>query len=356
MTPANTKIVYAAIAFVVLLVLIGWLAGFFSPKIDSTPLDRETIVLADGQLITIEPIEIEVTESVPGSITARDYTTISSRILSRIDSIKVRAGDTVQKGDVLIELEQADLKARVGQARDQANSISAQLQDARLRLERTTELFRNGDAAQAEVDTAKALFDSLSAQLASTQEALSEAEVVMSYSTIKAPIPGRIVERLAEPGDTTAPGTALLSLYDPLSLRAEANVREALALKLNPGQELTIELDALGTSVTGTIEEIVPAADAASRSFVTRASIAYNSSLMPGMFARFIIPVEKRAVIVVPSNLVTAVGELDFVRVYENGMLSRRFVRLGRMQGDDSVEVIAGVSPGERIVADPELL
>ena len=68
-----------------------------------------------------------------------------------------------------------------------------------------------------------------------------------------------MVDRFAEPGDTASPGQKLLSLYNPVSLRVEARVREQLALKLAIGDELTVEVPALAQRYTARIEEIVPA-------------------------------------------------------------------------------------------------
>lgn len=348
----NTKLVAAAAAFLALLALIGWLAGFFTGKIDPTLIESETIQLDADRLYHVEKAPVDVTEEIPATIAARDETVISSRILARIDEVLVRAGDIVDKGQVLIRLEQADLASRVKQARDQVTAISAQLEDARLRLERVTELRKEGLAAQADVDSARATFDNLSAQMASAREALSEAEIVLGYSVIKAPISGRIVERLAEPGDTISPGAPLLSLYDPLSIRAEARVREGLALRLGVGQSMIIQIDTLDRRSIGTIEEIVPAADPGSRSFLIKASLPYNETLMPGMFARFVIPVEQVEMIRIPRQLVTEVGELNMVKVYKDGVIQRRFVRLGKEYPDDLVTVTAGLEPGEQLVVN----
>lgn len=348
----NSKLVSAAGAFLALLLLIGWLAGFFTEKIDPTLMESDTVQLDAGRLYRVTVAPVDVTEEIPATIAARDDTVISSRILARIDEVLVRAGDIVDKGQVLIRLEQADLVSRVEQARDQVTAIAAQLEDARLRLDRVTQLRKDGLAAQADVDSARAAFDNLSAQLASAEEALSESEIVLDYSIIKAPIAGRIVERLAEPGDTVSPGAPLLSLYDPLSIRAEARVREGLALGLDLGQPIVIEIASLDRRSIGTIEEIVPAADPGSRSFLVKVSLPYNETLMPGMFARFVVPVGQTDMIRVPQNLVTEVGELNMVKVYKDGRIQRRFVRLGKKYPDDLVAVTAGLEAGEQLVIE----
>ncbi|MEX0942499.1 MAG: efflux RND transporter periplasmic adaptor subunit [Pseudomonadales bacterium] len=346
----NPKLVTAIVALATLLVMIAWIAGVFETKIDSGRLTAETRQIPAERLHLVSESQVAVTETIPATITARDDTVVSSRILARIEQVHVRAGDTVKKTQVLINLEEATLSSRVNQARDQVTAVSAQLEEARLRLTRVRELMNRGLAAQADLDSAQASFDRLDAQLSNAREFLLEAEIVLGYSTIRAPINGRVIERLAEPGDTISPGTPLLSLYDPLSIRAEAPVRETLAVKLRIGQEITVEVGALGSSVMGTIEELVPAADAASRSFLVKVAIDFDAALMPGMFARFIVPVTHTSLILIPASVVTEVGELNLVSIYKNGQIERRLIRLGKSYADGQVAVRAGLNVGENLV------
>lgn len=349
----NPKLAAASGALVGLFLLIGWLAGIFNDSIDPTLAPAGAPNVPAAELYVVSRQEVTITESIPATVIARDDTMISSRILARVSSVSVRAGDVVERGQLLVELEQADLRSRRAQARDRITSIEAQLEDARLTLARATDLQGKGLAARADVDSARANYDSLAAQLSSATESLSEAEIVLGYSNIHAPIGGRVVERLAEPGDTVAPGTPILSLYDPLSIRAEAHVREGLALRLSLGQDIDIGLPSLDQTVPGTIEEIVPAADPASRSFLIKANLEFNPALMPGMFARFIIPVDSRELLLVPASAITRVGELDLVHVVTGTAIERRYVRLGRVYTSGTT-VTAGLSEGEKVLAHAE--
>ena len=92
-------------------------------------------------------------------------------------------------------------------------------------------------------------------------QALEEAKTALGYTEILAPFDGRVVDRFAEPGDTAQPGTKLLALYNPLSLRVEAQVREVVALGLEVGQDLQVEIPAMQKIVDAVIQERVPAAD-----------------------------------------------------------------------------------------------
>ena len=276
------------VAVLVLLLMVAFMAGYFKDKIEpgldaSTPADESGAVPARLE-------QAPLTEPVPASVEAKETTVISSRLLARITEIAVRAGDYVEQGQLLLQLEQSDLLARAQQAREQIRSVEARLTEARQNLERAEELHKRGLIAVADRDAARANAAALEAELASARQALEEAESAVGYAEIHSPIAGRIVDRFAEPGDTASPGQKLLSLYNPFSLRIEARVREQLALSLQTGQELDVEVPAVENSFTASVEEIVPAADPGSRSFLVRAILPSNRMLLPGMYARLHVP------------------------------------------------------------------
>ena len=162
-----------------------------------------------------------------------------------------------------------------------------------------------------------------------------------------------MVERYAEPGDTASPGDKLLSLYNPLSLRIEAAVRETIALPLELGQALEVEIPSLDRTLPAQIEELVPAADPASRSFMVRARVEYDGQLLPGMYARLLVPAGRESLLLVPQDLVTEYGQLDIVWVIEDGRTDRRFIRAGREISPGMIEVISGLEEGDRLLPPP---
>jgi RND family efflux transporter MFP subunit len=293
------------------------------------------------------------TEPVPASVEAREATIISSRLLARITAIDVRAGDYVEAGQLLLTLESTDLLARALRAKEQVRAVEARLTEARQNLVRARELHERGLIAVADRDAAQANASSLEADLAASRQALEEAETAMSYAEIRSPIAGRVVDRFAEPGDTASPGVTLLSLYNPFSLWVEARVREQLALSLDMGQALQVEIPSLDKLLTVRIEEIVPAADPGSRSFLVKAVLPSEQGLLPGMYARLQVPAGERTRLVIPADRVAQVGQLNVVWVVESSGPVRRFVHLGRPAGDNVVEVVAGLEEGEKVLPLP---
>lgn len=338
-------------AVAALLLIIAWMAGAFRDKVAPglNPLEQAPA----GDAFAVAREEIVVHEAVPASIGARQATTISSRTLARITEITVRAGDTVTKGQMLIELERSDLESRLQQANEQVRAATARLTEARQNLERAEQLYEQNLIAAALLDEARANHDTLVAEVATARQAVREAEVAISYTEIRAPIDGRVVERFAEPGDTASPGDKLLSLYNPLSLRIEAAVREGLALGLRLGQELQVEIPSTQSVLTARIDELVPAADPGSRSFVVKAQTDFSGTLLPGMYARMRIPAGTESLLVVPADRVVDYGQLEIVWVLSDGLVDRRFIRTGREVRPGMLEVLSGLEAGEQVLPPP---
>ena len=343
----KTKFIIPAACILGLALAVAWMANIFNDRVP--PGTVESAAQAVGDAVPVVTGEIMIVEPVPGTIVAKQATDISSRILARVEKILVRAGDTVKKGDLLIQLEQADLLSRQAQATELVNGAKARLKEADLQNKRIKELFKQGMVARSELDQTQASTDFLQAELSQAQQLLNETQTTLLYSTITAPISGRIVDRYAEPGDTATPGGTLLSLYNPQSLRIEAHVREQLALSLNIGDAVSIQVPSLSRELQGTIDELVPAANAGARSFQIHVLMDYSVDLLPGMFARLLFDLRKEERILVPTDRIARVGQLDIAWVLSDGSSQKRLVTTGKKY-NDLIEVLSGINEGDRIL------
>jgi RND family efflux transporter MFP subunit len=250
-------------------------------------------------------------------------------------------------------LENSDIKAQVQQAQARIRATSARLKEAKQNLGRVQELQAGGVMSVADLDKAQANHETLLAELAGANQALEEARTALSYTEIVAPFDGRVVDRFSEPGDTAQPGSKLLALYNPLSLRVEAHVREHLALSLEVGQPLQVEIPSLEKIVDAVIQERVPAADPGSRSFLVKAGVAFDKNMLPGMYARLLVPAGTEKQLLIPADRVVHVGQLDLVWVYKDGRSYRRFVRIGQVVQDGQIEILAGLAEGDMVLPLP---
>ncbi len=331
--------------------VMAYLAGFFEEKI---PIDFSKVVPQAGsaETFTIEVVSEPLIERAAGTLRAKVETVISPLITATISSIAVWAGDEVQPGEVLVNLDARELKARVDQAHQAVVTARAMLNQTEKEAERVQRIFKAdpGAISQAERDRIQTALNTARAQLESSKRREDEARTALSYSELTSPIAGRIVERYADPGDTARPGVPVLRLYNPATLRLEASVRESVASRLQENQRLTAEIDALDKRYKGVVDEIVPSADPGSRTFLVKVSLTGGSGLYPGMFGRLLIPIGQIEKIYVPYDAVTHVGQLDFVMVNTEQGAVRRYVRLGERASGERIAVMSGLKAGEQVL------
>lgn len=345
------KLIIPAGMVIVLLILVAWMANLFEDTIEPGLVNTQSSSLssAENTYFVVTESAIPRFDSVPSTMKAKQQTIISSRILARILKVNVRAGDSVKQGALLVELEKSELVSNAAQAEERANAIAALRDDAELQLNRVTEMFQRKLVAKADVDSATARYQSINADLASAKQAYKAAMTTVEYSQILSPINGRVVDRFAEPGDTASPGAKLIAIYNPLSLRVESEIREQIALSLKIGQILEVSVPALGKVFKSTIDEIVPAANPGSRSFLIKSSVDYDEKLLPGMFVRLQIPTGIEQGIMIPKRLISEVGQLNMVHVKNANGTEKRIIRLGRAMPNGLVIVQSGISLGDSI-------
>jgi len=345
------KFAPVVVGLIGLAMVIAWIAGVFTEKIppgESAPMVR---TLQGQATDVVHEVEKDYIEEAVGTLKAANRSEISAKVLATISGISVSAGDFVQEGDLLVELDTQELSARLNQAKESLAATRAALQEAESDFKRNQRLFESNAVSRQAYEVSERNLSVARADERRAQEAVREAEVLLSYSKIRAPRDGRIVDRLAEPGDTAQPGKPLLTLYDVQTLRLETPVRESLALQLSVGDRLEVQVDSVDKQFTATIDEIVPQADAASRSFLVKANLPRDENLFEGMYGRLQIPAGTRRHLCLATDAIRRVGQLQFVDVVlPDGTLQRRLIKTGRLGIPGRVEVLSGVEANERVV------
>ena len=348
------KVVPVILGLVVLVGVIGVLAGVFVKKIQPGP----TLVPASGESVgsndTYEVREIVKTyvEESVGTLKASSRTEISSRVQAVITRMAVRAGDAVEADDVLVELDRAALERQLSQLKQSEAATEAALTQAADTRARYTKLHESQVITDAEFEQAVSTFNQAQAKRNQAQEAVAESEILLSYTIIKAPKPGLIVDRLAEEGDLARPGYPLLALYDPTSLRLEVPVSERLAARLKVGDELEVYIDSIERAFSATVDEKVPQALAASRSFLVKVKLPPSEDIFEGMFGRLRIPAGDRPHLCLHNGAIQRIGQLEFVDVVDpdDGSPQRRLIKTGRPGDANHVEVLSGLDKGDLVV------
>jgi len=333
-----------------LIVIIAALAGAFNEKIEPARQEVSRTDVTGLKTEVVHEVTKQHVEEAVGTLKAASRTVISARILAMIEDVNVVAGDQVKQGDVLVRLQDKELRARFQQAEQALAAATANRVDAEKDLARNEALLKNRAVAKSTMDESQRRLDVTRAEELRAKDAVEEASVMLSYTIITAPKPGRVVDRLAQPGDTIRPGDPILVLYDETSLRLEAAVPERLLARLEVGEVLQVYIDARSEEYQATIDEIVPQADAPSRSFLVKAALPRAEGLFEGMFGRLRIPVGERRHLCLPTAAVQRMGQLEFVDVATGKTLQRRMIQTGRLGMPGRVEVLSGVRAGETVV------
>jgi RND family efflux transporter MFP subunit len=342
----------AFVGIAAMALLLAWLMGAFGSRVAPGPSQRREGAAAEGVRHTVAWREREASETAVGTVKAVRETAVAARILGRVVKLAIeRAGQPVEAGQTLVEIESSDLAAMLEAARAAQRVAETRRDKAKLDLTRSEELVRQGAAATDRLDTDKAAFAAAEAEVERARQQVGAAESALGFARVVAPISGIVVDKLVNVGDIVQPGQPICTLYDPTKLQLVAIVREELAGRLQVGQAVRVTIDALGQDCEGKVAEIVPAAQAQSRAFEVKVVGPCHEGVVTGMFGRLHVPLGVERRLTVPATAVESVGQLDFVAVVgADGSAARRYVRVGRREGEE-VEVLSGLREGEVVVA-----
>jgi RND family efflux transporter MFP subunit len=319
-----------------------------------------------------------------GTVRARTSAVISSKVMGYVREVHVAAGDRVREGQPLIALDARDLDAAYRQTEaaeaearsavsESDNAVAgaqASVNLAQATYKRMKDLFDKDSISNQEFDEATARLKlaqtahqmavsrraQLDSKIAQAVQAVASAGVMRSYAQLAAPFAGTVTAKSVDPGVLAAPGAPLLTIEREGAYRLEATVEESKLPLIRTGQTVSVALDGIARPIEGRVSEIVPAIDAASRSFTVKIDLPAIAQLRSGLFGRARFAFGTRQVLAVPAAAVTERGQLASVFVADGGRARSRFVTLGQ-HAQDSVEILSGLSQGEQVIfpAPPSL-
>jgi multidrug efflux system membrane fusion protein len=353
------------VPFVMILLIVVLSAAGCSKKHDAAKAESAPAAVVKGaSLETVKIVAVPELLDVVGSVRARTSAVVSTRIPGSISVLRVREGDRVRKGQLLAQLDAQEnqataavANAAIDEARRGVDEAMSRKKLADTTFDRYQNLFKEQavsrqefDVRQTEKDMAAQGVARAESRLKQTQEGAKASATMSDYTRIIAPISGIIASKQADLGATIFPGQPLMTIEDEGSYQLELALPESVATRVKPGSPLQVILDAVGSSFTARIAEIVPTADPGSRTFM--AKIALNQKgLKSGMFGRGSIALGTTVNgITVPKKAVVEHGALTSVWALDRENCARmRIVRIGRETGE-RVEILSGLSEGDRVV------
>ncbi len=294
------------------------------------PANAQTIAVA------MEPYREKI--DVMGSVASASRSQISAKLSATVDKVFATAGKAVTNGELLVKLDDRDLKTQLAMAQ-------VQFAQAESEQRRVTKLFEQ----QAATEQIKMVADTAAI---TARSQLDRALVAMTWAEIRSPLSGVVTDKQISEGDLANPGQPLLSVYDPKQLRLEVAVPARLIPLIALNAEVPVTLENPTRDAKGTVEEIVSEADPASRTQKVKVRLQDAADLRPGQFGRLWIAVPPHNAMFVPTAAIYRSGQLEFVQVAAEGRAEPRLVKTGRSDGS-RVEILSGLKAGEKILAQP---
>jgi RND family efflux transporter MFP subunit len=318
-----------------------------------------------------------------GYVVARRRATVSSKVTGKVLDVLLEEGQPVREGQILAHLDDTQpratlalAEAQLASARKAAAEDQARLQQAELTLQRRAALVKENVVGKAELDEAQSEVDSLKARIAYTQQQIGVAEqqvnlqkTMLADMVVRAPFSGVAISKDAQPGEMISPvsagggftRTGIGTIVDMSSLEVEVDVNETYINRVSNKMKVESVLDAYPDwRIPSHVITTIPSADRQKATVKVRIGFdQLDPRILPDMGVKVSFlrdaPAPGQAAVVpralVPKTAVRTADGRSVVFVLKEDRVERRAISVG-LENGDQVEVISGVSAGERVVVE----
>jgi RND family efflux transporter MFP subunit len=322
---------------------------------------------------TVQFRQVAQTYSAEGVVEATQQSTVSAQITGRVKEINFDVGDRVNKGQVILRIDEREAAQVMAGSQAQVLQAQANMQNARAIYDRSRQLFAQKFISQAALDKAQADYKVALAQAAASEAGAGQASVAHGYTVVTAPYSGVVAARLVEVGEMVMPGKPLMTGFDPAEMRVAVSVPQYKMMDIGAKPEAMVEIPPQqhrrdepngGASseppspnrwIHAASTRVQPVADARTHSTQVRVTLPANEAgLYPGMFVRVHFVVGQVNKLVVAGSAVLRRSEVVAAYVVDdNGAVKLRQIRIGEAAADGFVEVLSGLKAGEKVASDP---
>ena len=303
------------------------------------------------EILTVENRAVSLKQIVSGTLEATTKIRLYNEESGRITKLPFHEGDTVEKGTLLVQLDNALLKIDLAKAK-------ATKKQAKLDLSRIKKLLKKNITTEEEVAKAQTELD-----LARAEE--SRQLTRLQRSSIKAPIDGLITQRFFEPGDLLPQQSQILTITDPTTLQLNAQLAERWIPLVEKNQNATLRIDALGdTAFTAKVTRIHPTINARTHNGIIEITLTPSpDGAYEGQFARADIELTATSRLVIPAHTIhyepkgayvfriveKTTGENDDTTTTQN-IAEKVYFEQGQ-QFASVIEVLTELKAGDKIVS-----
>lgn len=304
----------------------------------SRALAADTSVVAS---VIVELKDVVVGLPAEATVEAVRQSTIAAQIAGRVLEVRADVGQVVKQGQMLMRIDAREAAGGDAAAR-------AQLLQAKASYERTRNLHAQKFVSQAALDQADAAYKA-------AQGTAGASGATYSHANIASPMTGVVAQRHLEVGDMATPGLPLFTVYEPKGLRVIASIPQYKLAEVKRSTSARIEFPELNLSVAASRIEVLPTIDTKSHTATARLYLPDGlPGIVPGMSARAHFVLGQAKKITVPVPAVLRRGEITGVYVLDDkGAPRLRQIRIGEPVANGDLEVLAGLSSGERVSLEP---
>ena len=320
---------------------------------NAEPATNGPVLIGPENITIVKADEIRTGPAISGTLSPENEATLRAEISGSVVQTVVDQGQRVSKGQLLLRIDDSGIRDVALSARSAVTTAQTNLEIAQRENERNEALLKAGAIAERNVEQSRAQVTGVRAQLANAQAQLASAQKQLENTRVLAPFDGIVSARQVNAGDVVSPGTALMTVVDPRTMRLEASVpAEALpSVRLGATVDFTVN-GYPNRRFSGRVTRINPVADPTTRQVRILASLPNQSgTLVGGLFAEGRVSSEMRVAPVLPTAAVDERGLRPTVIVLKGGRTQKTEVQLGiRDAATETVEVVSGVVPGDTVL------
>lgn len=306
------------------------------------------------QMVVAVPREVNDTTEYVATLKSRSSTTIMPQVDGQITQIKVRSGDHVSAGELLMVIDPLKQQATVGSQEASRASKEANLRYASQQLDRVKKLSADGVVSKQDLDQAQSAYDAANADLHALDAQVREQQVQLQYYHVKAPTTGIVGDIPVHVGDRVSPTSVLTTVDQPGDLEAYVDIPVEKSPQLSMGKPVEIIDSENNVIAESRITFISPQVNDQTQTILIKARINQSKvRLRTAQFARARIVWGTRKQVLIPVLAVSRINGQFFGFVAEgNGnqlVAKQRRLQLGDLVGNEYV-VLQGINPGEKII------
>ena len=298
------------------------------------------VVAVDPTVSVAQVFVREVPQEAVYTSTVQAYVknNIAPQMAGRITKINVEIGDFVKEGQILAEIDKAQLL-----------QAQLQLQNQEVELQRLKSLYEEGGLSQSDYDAIQMQYNVLKTQV----------ENLVENTTLRSPINGVVTARNYDVGDMYAMSMPIFTVEQIVPVKLLVGISETDYSKVKKGDSVEVTADAIpGKTFYGKINRIYPTVDPTTRTFTAEVKIDNNyKTLRPGMFVRATVNFGTNNNVVIPDVAVVkqqGSGERFVYVLNEDDTVSYTKVTLGRRMGAEYV-VLEGITDGAKVVVGGQI-